>query len=497
MRIVLLLLVGWFAAPALRADEPPLYDFTDDTGNTPPAPGDPIKRFDGRTTLTTADFKVPDGWELRWHSDQILSIGVIRLDNTVVAGTTGRTVGSLYVPQGGAYRLRIKTTDPVPWDVAVYAIDTAPADEASYMPTVGPAFKPVKDTAPPPAPAPAPVAAAPKPAPPVAAPLPMELSLEQKQSMVTIKGDRLQGSGFFMKHGGDTVLVTTQHLIADNPNWRAISANGAPVQVTRIQGAADRDLAMLSVKDFGYSALPEGDPTKLQPGDKLLTASRTGVPLAPVVASVDEQRILVDTLHPFEGSPLVLARNGRVVGLIGIGPRLLRSDNFSPDNFTTRDNAVLASIGPYVERLDDVSSWETCQPAQLQAEAEFISNFRHHSRQLDAYLNGGGEPRNRALWKSDDKIAADNATFLGDTPDGNAGQRTQSLHALLFELGVVCDTDLDQMQMPSNFYSYQRSEAQEETAYRQALKAEIDQFGSDTSRFDPIVRRNNTASDTP
>jgi hypothetical protein len=401
------------------------------------------------------------------------------------------------VPQGGAYRLRVKTTNPVPWDVSIYAIETAPTDEASYMPTVGPAFKPVKDTAPPLAPAPAPVVATPKAAPPVAAPLPVELSPEQKQSIVTIKGDRVQGSGFFMKHDGDTVLVTTQHLIANNPNWHAISANGAPVQVTRIQGAADRDLALLSVKDFGYPTLPEGDPMKLQPGDKLLAVSRTGVPLTAAVTSVDDQHIVVDALQPFEGSPVVLASNGHVMGLIGVGPRLLRSENFTPDNFTARDNAVLASIGPFVERLDDVSSWDTCQAAQLQAEAEFISTFRHHSRELDAYLNGAGEPRNRSLWRGDDKIAADNASFIGDTPDGNAGQRTQSLHALLFELGVVCDSDLDQMQLPSNFYSYQRSQAQEEVAYRQALKGEIDQFNSDTVRFDPIVRHNNSAGDTP
>ncbi len=497
MRIVLLLLACWLVAPMLRAAEPPMYDFDDDTpSSTATAPGDPIKRFDGRTTLTTADFSVPAGWELRWHSDQILSIGVIRLDNTVVAGTTGRTVGSLYVPQGGSYRLRVKTTDPVPWDVVVYAIETAPPDLTAFMPTVGPAFKPIKDPTPPPA-APAPVVVAPKPAPPVAAPLPKELTTDQKMSIVTIKGDREQGAGFFMKHGDSTVLITTQRLIANNPNWHALTATGAPVQVIRIQGATDRDVAMLSVKDFGYPALPEGDPTKLQPGDQLLTASRVGVPFSAAVASVDDQRIMLSALRPFEGSPLLLANTGRVVGLIGTGPHVLRSETFSPDNFSARDAAVLASIAPYGERFDNVSSWETCQNTQLQTEAEFISTFRRHSRNLDAYLNGAAETRNHNLWHGDDKLTAANAKFKEETPDGNAGQRTESLHALLFELGVICDTDLDEMQRPANFYGYERSLAQEEVAYRQALKAEIDQFTNDTSRFDPIVRRNNTAVDTP
>jgi hypothetical protein len=254
---------------------------------------------------------------------------------------------------------------------------------------------------------------------------------------------------------------------------------------------------MLSVKDFGYPALPEGDPTKLQPGDKLLTASRTGVPPPLAVTAIDDQQIQVNGLRPLEGSPLVLARNGQVVGLIGMGPRLLRSETFSPNDFTARDSAVLDSIAPFAARFDNVSSWETCQAAQLQAEADFITAFRRRSREADAYLNGPGEIRSRRLWAGDDKLTSANAKFLEETPDGNAGQRTQSLQALLFELGVFCDTDLDQMQRPSNFYGYQRSQAQEEVAYRQALKAEIDQFTSDTSRFDPIVRRNNTAIDNP
>ena len=103
-----------------------------------------------------------------------------------------------------------------------------------------------------------------------------------------------------------------------------------------------------------------------------------------------------------------------------------------------------------------------------------------------------GEPRNRSLWNDDDKLKAANAKFRDETPDGNAGQRTQALHALLFQLTILCDADMDEMQRPSNFYSYQRSVAQSEVAYRAALKAEVDGFTSDTTRFDPIVRRNNT-----
>jgi hypothetical protein len=476
MRMFLLLLVTVLGTPTLHADgpEPDVTDLPSDS--TPPAPGDPVKRFDGHVTLTTADFTAPDGWELRWRSDQLLTIGVIRRDNTVVAGTSGRSVGSLYVPQGGTYRLRVKVTEEVPWDVAVYALKTAPPDATSYLPTVGPA-------APPPPP---------KPSPPVAAPLPQELTAQQKESIVTIKGDRLQGAGFFMKHGADTVLVTTQQLIANNPNWQAIAANGSTVQVTKIMGASDRDVAMLSVKNFGYPALPEGDPMKLQRGDTLLTAGAGGLSLPPIyVDALDQNRILINELRPVEGSPLVLAGSGRVVGLIAIGPQALSVDDFNDETFNERDADALGSISAYGERLDNVQAWEACDASQLQVEAQFLSDFHQRSRDLDAYLNGVGQSESRRLWQADDKIKSANDTFLQDTVGGNPEQRISSLHSLLFELGVVSDVNMDPIQQPSNFYSYQRSLARNEIAYRKALKGEIDQFGGDMSRFDTIVKANN------
>ena len=76
----------------------------------------------------------------------MLSLGVIRRDNTVIAGTTGHGVGSLYLPQGGTFRIRVKGGDPIPWDVAIYVLDpdASPddADDHFYAPTPGPAFKP-------------------------------------------------------------------------------------------------------------------------------------------------------------------------------------------------------------------------------------------------------------------------------------------------------------------------------------------------------------------
>jgi hypothetical protein len=504
MRIVFVLLAAGFAAMASRAEDAPAVapggpviapDVSDasadsaDGDDSGDAKDQPLKQYDGHFSLTTSDFTVPDGWELRWHSNQVLSIGVIERDNTVVAGATGRSLGSLYVPVGGTYRLRVKGTSPIAWDIKIYAVKTAPSDEDYYSPTDGPAYKPVAAGT---HPAPALPVTPPKPAPPVAAPLPSALTSKQLQSIVTIKGDRAEGAGFFMKHGADTVLVTTQRLIADNPNWQAFSANGSPVQVTKIQGGSDRDVAMLSVKDFGYTALTEGDPMKLQPGDKLLTAEANGASLPPLsVDSLDQRRVVVDELRPVEGSPLVLARSGRVVGVIGVGPQVLPSTDFDEENFNERDAAASGSISAYGERFDNVPAWEVLDAAQLQVQAQFLATFHQRSRDLDAYLNGGGEYGSARIWKADDKIKSANDSFVQDTVGGSTEQRTQSLQALLFELGVVADIDMDQVQVPQNFYGYERMLAQDEIAYRKELKNEIDQYGSNTGRFDGVARSNN------
>ena len=201
--------------------------------------------------------------------------------------------------------------------------------------------------------------------------------------------------------------------------------------------------------------------------------------------------ILTDTLRPLPGSPLILASTGRVVGVVGLGPQVLASTYFSDENFTERDAAATASIGGYGLRFDNVPAWELCDAAQLQVELQFLSAFHQRSRALDAYLNGGGEYGSTQVWKADDKIKSANDSFVQDATGGAAAQRTQALQALLFELGVSADTDMDQIQQPPNFYGYERELARDEIAYRKAIKAELDQFGSDVSRFDGVAAHNN------
>jgi hypothetical protein len=452
-----------------------------------------VERFDGHNSLTTADFTVPAGWEIRWRSDQVLSLGVIRLDNSVMAGTTGRNIGSLYLPEGGTFRIRVKGEDPIAWDVAVYALDRNPpagqqAASDYYTPTQGPAFHPVATAsgtnAPPTAPAP--------PSPPAPPALPTKLSAEQVGCLVMIKGDRRQGTGFFIKLGGEKLIATTQLLVAGNPNWKVFSSNGNAVQVTKIEGATDRDVALLSVKDFGYHALDLANPASVQSGDAVLTGSGDGTLFpATAVTAFGSKRIELDHLKALAGSPLVLAKSGQVVGIVATAPQVTVADHFTDQNFDQRNDAAADSMATFGLRLDDLAGRETYDLVKLQAQTTFLDTFHHFSRTLDAYLNGTGEPADLHLWRSDDQLKTANENFLQSAAGGDTGARRDALHALLFELGLAAANNLDQAQLPSNFYSFPGLRAKDETTYRLALKNQLDAYDNNLGALNGVVNRNN------
>lgn len=474
MRLLLLLSIGWLACGAVGHAAEQL-----------------VKQFDGHASLTTDDFQVPDGWEIRWHSDQVLSIGVIRLDNTVIAGATGRNVGSIYLPQGGTYRIRVMGRDPISWDVTVYTLDpnAPPVDDDGqityYQPSAGPAYKPL-----PKAPIPM-VEPTPEPAAPAPPPLPTQMTSDQCSALVTIRGDRTQGAGFFLKTGTGTVVITTLALLSNNSNLEIDTATGTKVTFTSIQGATDRDLAMISVKDFGFPGLESGDPTSVQSGDTVLTAGTNGTPYpSEPVISVGAQRIEVNRLRALTGAPVLLAKTGKVIGVVSVQPPSLSTANFNDESFADREAARAGAAAAFALRLDDVPGWETYAWDKLQNQTIFLENFHRRTRCLDSYLNGDDEDGSK-LWQSDDKLKSANASFLQNAAGGDPSQRASALHQLLFELGVAADQDMDQIGQPGNFYSYEQKRANEEIAYRQALKAQIDSYGDNVSRFNSVVSRNN------
>jgi hypothetical protein len=492
MRALFFLILCWLAATrAVWADE------------------QLIERFDGHNSLTTSDFNVPNHWEIRWHSDQALSIGIIRLDNTVVAGASGMTSGSLYLPRGGTFRLRVKGEDPIPWDIAVVSLGPAPtapaatangAETGFYAPTVGPeetaSTNGEAEEAVPPAPEPT---ASPTPT-PTPTPLPTQLSPAQQHALVTVKGDRAQGTGFLLETSSGPVVVTTFHLIANNPNLALLSADGTELKMTTLRGATDRDLVMIGVEDKADAPLEAATDmgNEVQPGDAVLTSASGTDPSSTGVTQV--KALLPASLdlgdfpdHGDVGGPVIEARSGKVIAVVDAIPRVAASTDLDKAPFATRDAASAHSMSYFGLRLDTAAGWETYDPNRLALETAFLDAFHQRSRCLDSYLNGRNKD-NRPLakfYQNDDKIKTAIGNFVQRSAGGDASQVNESLRSLLFELGTVADIDLDQIQQPANFYTFDQQRAQDEIAYRQAIKTEIDFYGNNLNRFAVVARRNN------
>lgn len=496
MRVLFLLSLFWLGAiPAAWADE------------------QMVERFDGHNSLTTADFNVPDHWEIRWQSAQALSVGIIRLDNSVVAGASGMNSGSLYIPRGGTYRIRVVGGDPIPWDITVFSLGPIAATTADatnntgsssfYVPTPGPeeadstnaasgptaAAPPASETNSPPV--------APPPPPPVAT----QLTTEQERAIVTVKGDRAQGAGFLLKTPTGLVVITNLSLISDNPRLDLITEAGSEMKMTSVQGAPDRDLVMIGVVDDAYAKLEAATDlaSAVQAGDTVLTSTDgsavTPPPRTAQVITLTPQRIDLDGFpnHGDNGGPILEAKSGQVIAVVASAPRLQSTTDLDKMPFPNRETMATNSTSYFGLRLDTVTNWETYDWKRLAIETEFLDEFHQRSRCLDSYLNGRNNDNRPIgkLWQSDDKIKTANDNFLQASAGGDSEQRMDSLRSLIFELSDVAGTDLDQIQQPSNFYTYDQQRARDEIAYRQGLKNELDYFSNNVNRFNGVARRNN------
>src|ERR1700761_5011859 len=68
---------------------------------------DAVQEFSGTGETTTAMFTVGDRWEVRWNARQAISVAAMSSNGTLVAGASGVLRGSLFVPTGGQYYLKI------------------------------------------------------------------------------------------------------------------------------------------------------------------------------------------------------------------------------------------------------------------------------------------------------------------------------------------------------------------------------------------------------
>ena len=505
----------------------------------------PLQSFNSETSQTTAAFQVPDSWEVRWQGRRNLNVAVLAADGSVVGGGAGQR-GAVYLPKGGSYHLQIDY-DPMPQMATTpdpgspspqaqqpanpafmqqrlmammsgpYTVEVLSASAAQASASAMPSFKLPGGGAPGGATTraswagnfgtPAPAPAAPTPAATPSATTPVNLSQDQARAVVLIKGDTGEGTGFLVKMKDGPVVITNQHVIANNPNLRITTSNGLTVTPLSFKAATDRDLAMIAIKDAGYSYLTLAtDVTAVSPGDGVVTPgnSEGGEVMLNTngkVLAIGPDRIEIDNpiYHGNSGGPVYDGKTNQVVGVVTEAMKVDTTDELDKASFSSRSSAIQGSMRYFAMRVDNVPQWEDIDWRGYQGETAFLDKFDQRNRCLDSFLNtdekqGQSQADSEAanLWRQDTPLVRANEQFV-DQSGGNVdtGQKLDALREFLSTIVDLANTDVTAIKNVNNFYSYDRVRAKEEMEYRQAIRDELDRISSNIDRLGHLPRTNN------
>jgi hypothetical protein len=473
-----------------------------------------VQEFSGSGSTTTGFFKIHDRWEVRWNSRQVVSVAVMSSDGTIVAGGAGVLRGSLFVPLGGQFYFKIvdgtipspadtnsapaknaqtnaaasPEAPPVSWHLQV--VELGPSVNSDQALTVYTPFFVVPDSAINPVPAPVP---------------PPKLTMEQSQSTVVIKGDRAVGTGFLVHMPDGFFVATHLHLLAANPNIIINSSSGTPITVLSLKGAADRDLAMLAVKDDHYSYLPVADAAAVIAPEDVLIVPDIGQQLDPLkdragkVLNAGIQRIDFEIpLNPSsDGAPVIHVKSNKVVAIVSTEKKFDVSEPLVKA-WTANTPPDMAQLVPYYGlRLTGVN-WETYDQTHFLTESLLLQQFHTDTRCLDSYLNGRrhrgeekdqeGKPPDNRYFLNNPKLRSAQDNYKQFANGADQSQRLEASRELIVDLQRVADTGLNNLKGMSSHYSFDQNWIKEEVAYRMALKKELDDLENNINRLDNIAR---------
>jgi len=440
----------------------------------PPAPvpavQDPVvQEFSGSGSTTTGLFKVPDRWEVRWNARQAVSIAVMAADGTIVAGEAGVLRGSIFLPSGGQFYLKISegivpSADAAPTPAAppTATTNTAPtnaAPTAATAPTTTTNVPPANASPSQAAPATATTNAPPAEPTPVTwhlqvvelgasvassqkltvyepffvppdsainpvhvAPAlpPPKLTEEQSQAEVIIKGDNAQGAGFLLHTAEGHFVVTNLHLLSANPNIQILTSSGAPITTISLKGSVNRDIAMFAIQDANYSylSLSADDASAAQEGDALVIPGIIqgvdgviSIPGKLVAMGPDEIEFNNALNSGSSGAPVIHAKSGKVLAVVTPAKKLDLTDALAKAwaaNSPPGSSAIIPFLG---QRLAGAKNWETYDWQKFLGETLFLKQVHEETRCLDSFLHGR---RRRGWGPNADDGPPDNRYFLNN-----------------------------------------------------------------------------------
>ena len=467
-----------------------------------PAGENVVLTFQGKDSLTTNTFKVGDKWELRWDSPRFLHITLLSPEGATLVGTSGSGKGALFVPRGGTYYLQInsgETEAATSWQVSVVEIGTAVAGDKTD-PATNPNYVPLATIPSPGQANPAPVS--PIPAAPMTSAAPS--TEPPSHSVVVIKGDEGEGTGFLVKTAEGPVVITNLHVLAANPHIKILTTTGEEITILSLKGAVDRDLAMIGIQDdhYSYLTLATNVEETAQTGDDLITPGNSEggevvLNTKGKVVAIGPQQIEFSNpiYHGNSGGPVFHTASGKVVAVVTQARKVGISDDLDKASFENKGSAITGSMRYFGYRIDTVPSWEPYDWKRYLNETTFLKEFHKQSRYLDSFLNGaryekahlaqagdGAGPPDSKFYLSDEKLRTADSNFHQLSGSSDSSQRLDAVREMMrMNLQGFSDSDMTSIQNSHNFYSFDQLQAKQEIEYRKFLKSELDTIGGNIS----------------
>jgi S1-C subfamily serine protease len=311
----------------------------------------------------------------------------------------------------------------------------------------------------------------------------VKLTPDEAAAVVLIKGDTSEGTGFLIRTPTGPVVVTNLHVISDNLNVKITTNTGVSLKILSYKGATDRDLAMISVRDGAFSYLtPATEVSRTaQPGDEVITPGNSEggevmLNTGGKVLGIGPQRVEFDNpvYHGNSGGPVYHVKSHQVIGVVTAGYSVDVSNALDRASFASRNSAITGSMRYFGLRLDTVPGWETYDMNRFENETAFLEQFDKENRCLDCYINAPHvNQADNMLWLEDPRLVKANNDYF-DT------------NALYSDLRDIVALDMDTIQDPKNFYSFQELRAQDEIAYRNAIKAELENIAKGESSLNGL-----------
>jgi len=295
------------------------------------------------------------------------------------------------------------------------------------------------------------------------------------KSMVIIKGERGQGSGFIVKKNGQLCVATNQHVLSGNSNFTITGVDGTKYPTNgALFGAVDYDVAMLRIPDAkNFITIDDNSDADAKIDDVvqvLGNADGGGVvtKIAGKLLGIGPDLVEVDAkfVPGNSGSPIIDTTTRKVIGIATY-----------VKNVYTQSELDKAADAPPVRwfgyRLDTIKQWETLEWPRYTSEAVRVVEIKNRT---DSFVQlfqllAAKTPASAHLKDSNVDVAYANFIKAEERAitDNNRRDVLSALRTLLNTLTPFLDNDTTALS-DLKLYSFHAAELKSQMQIREVIR---------------------------